>query len=345
VTDSIQPPAGLPANAMSADGPPRILLAEDDAVTRMLLTHQLTRAGYEVDAVTDGLAALAQFGKRFYPLLISDWEMPGLDGVSLCRKVRAMKLEGYVYALLLTAKDAKENLIAGLEAGADDYLVKPVLEAELMARLNTGRRILALEQSLRTANEQNRHLSITDSLTGTFNRRYMMEQLPRELDRCRRYERSMTVALCDVDHFKQVNDTYGHGVGDEVLLMFAERLRHHTRSASDWIARYGGEEFVIVFPETSFGGGMHAAEKIRAAIAGSSFKTSAGEIEMTISMGVGSVRCDSMTPHTGVDALIRFADECLYESKEAGRNRVTGREMPCAENPAAALIRHGATDR
>src|ERR1700690_1337040 len=183
-----------------------ILLAEDDPVTRMLMTRFLKKAGYEVDAVANGSDALDRMTKRYYPLLVPDWEMPEMDGVSLCKAVRNLQLDGYVYALLLTARDAKEHIIAGLEAGADDYLIKPVHEPELIARLNTGRRILALEHSLRAANERNRVLSVTDALTGAFNRRYLMEQLPRELERCRRYGTPLSVIMCDVDHFKQVND-------------------------------------------------------------------------------------------------------------------------------------------
>jgi two-component system cell cycle response regulator len=131
--------------------------------------------------------AFDKMTKRYYPMLVTDWEMPEMDGVALCKAVRNMQLDGYVYALLLTARDAKEHIIAGLEAGADDYLVKPVHEPELIARLNAGRRILNLEHSLRAANQRNRILSITDALTGAYNRRYLMEQLPRELERCRRY--------------------------------------------------------------------------------------------------------------------------------------------------------------
>ena len=186
-----------------------ILLAEDDPVTRMLMMRFLKKAGYEVDAVANGTEALEHMSRRYYPYLVTDWEMPEMDGVALCKAVRNLQLDGYVYALLLTARNAKEHIIAGLEAGADDYLIKPVHEPELIARLNTGRRILALEHSLRAANERNRILSITDALTGAFNRRYMMEQLPRELERCRRYGNPLSVIMCDIDHFKQVNDVRG----------------------------------------------------------------------------------------------------------------------------------------
>ena len=166
-----------------------ILLAEDDPVTRMLMTRFLTKAGYTVDAVADGAEALEHMSQRYYPILVTDWEMPEMNGVELCKAMRNLQLDGYVYALLLTARNAKQHIILGLEAGADDYLIKPVHEPELIARLNTGRRILALEHSLRAANENNRILSVTDALTGAFNRRYLMDQLPREIERCR--------ALCE----------------------------------------------------------------------------------------------------------------------------------------------------
>src|SRR5258708_32571965 len=162
-----------------------ILLAEDDPVTRMLMTRFLKKAGYEVDAVANGCEALDKMTKRYYPMLVTDWEMPEMDGIALCKAVRNMHLDGYVYALLLTARDSKEHIIAAREAAADDYLIKPVPEPELIAHLNAGRRILNLEHSLRVANHRNRILSITDALTAAYNRRYLMQQLPRELEHCR----------------------------------------------------------------------------------------------------------------------------------------------------------------
>src|ERR1700684_2172975 len=247
---------------ITGDSPIAILLAEDDPVSRMLMTRFLKKAGYEVDAVGDGTEALERMSRRYYPILVTDWEMPEMDGVALCKAMRNLSLDGYVYALLLTARNAKEHIIAGLEAGADDYLIKPVHEPELIARLNTGRRILALEHSLRAANERNRILSITDALTGAFNRRYLMEQLPRELEGCRRYAYPLSVIMCDIDHFKQVNDARGHASGDEVLQQFAARIQKSIRGHSDWLARHGGEEFLIVLPDTAHQGALAVAEKI-----------------------------------------------------------------------------------
>jgi diguanylate cyclase (GGDEF)-like protein len=311
-----------------------ILLAEDDPVTRMLMTRFLKKAGYEVDAVANGSEAFDRMTARYYPMLVTDWEMPEMDGIALCKAVRNMQLDGYVYALLLTARDSKEHIIAGLEAGADDYLIKPVHEPELIARLNAGRRILNLEHSLRVANHRNRILSITDALTGTYNRRYLMEQLPRELERCRRYAYPLSVLMCDVDHFKKINDALGHAAGDDVLQQFVARAQKMLRTNSDWVSRYGGEEFLMVLPETPHAGAMHVAEKIRALISSTPFATHAGDAAVTASFGVASTGPCGPDIALKVDTLIRTADECMYRSKEEGRDRTSGHEI--AVSPALA---------
>jgi two-component system, cell cycle response regulator len=313
--------------SLTAESSPAILLAEDDPVTRMLMTRFLKKAGYEVDAVADGAEALDKMTKRYYPILVTDWEMPGMDGVALCKAVRNMQLDGYVYALLLTARDAKEHIIAGLEAGADDYLVKPVHEPELIARLNAGRRILALEHSLRAANQRNRILSITDALTGAYNRRYLMEQLPREVERCRRYAYPLSVIMFDIDHFKRINDEMGHAAGDDVLQQFVSRVQRSIRSNSDWIARYGGEEFLMVLPETEFKAGVFVAEKIRALIGSAPFSTRAGDCPVTASFGVAATGPSGPDLVLKVEGLIKAADLCLYQSKQQGRDRTTGIEL------------------
>jgi diguanylate cyclase (GGDEF)-like protein len=313
--------------SITVEPSPTILLAEDDPVTRMLMTRFLKKAGYEVDAVGNGSDALDRMTKRYYPMLVTDWEMPEMDGVTLCKAVRNLQLDGYVYALLLTARDAKEHIIAGLEAGADDYLIKPVHEPELIARLNAGRRILNLEHSLRVANQRNRILSITDALTGSYNRRYLMEQLPRELERCRRYAYPLAVLMCDIDHFKQINDARGHAAGDDVLQQFAARAQRTLRSNSDWVSRYGGEEFMIVLPETSYEGAVSVAEKIRALTAATPFATRGGDVHITASFGVASTGPSGPDITLKVDTLIRTADECLYRSKQEGRDRTFGHEF------------------
>ncbi|HEU4530796.1 MAG TPA: diguanylate cyclase [Steroidobacteraceae bacterium] len=313
--------------AAASDALPAILLVEDEPTTRLMTARQLKRAGYEVEAVANGVEALARLRDRFFPLLLTDWEMPEMDGLALCRAVRESSLEGYVYTILLTARDSKAHIIEGLQAGADDYLTKPVDDSELMARLNTGRRILELERSLKAANHEKHLLSITDPLTATFNRRYLMEQLQKEIERARRYSRPLTAVLCDIDHFKKVNDTHGHQAGDDVLRGFAQLLMSSSRKGVDWVARYGGEEFLIVLPETSVEDGAGFAEKIRTLVAGRKFTTSAGSLPITSSFGVAGYDSVNGNDEAGIDHLIAYADLCLYRSKEAGRNRVTGKAL------------------
>jgi diguanylate cyclase (GGDEF)-like protein len=310
---------GLPVEAKAS-----ILLVEDELTTRLLMSRQLKRDGSEVEVVSNGLQALELLKKRFFPMLITDWDMPEMNGVALCKAVREMPLEGYVYIILLTAREGKAHVIEGLAAGADDYLTKPPDENELRARLNTGRRILKLEQSLRAANRRIHLLSITDALTATFNRRHLMERLPLEVERARRYGRPLSVVLCDVDHFKRINDTYGHQAGDCVLSDLAKLLMESTRANIDWVARYGGEEFLIVLPETPVERAMAFAEKIRSTIEVHAFSAGDTRVGASASFGVAGYDAVPESKEASVDHLVASADQCLYISKEKGRNRTTG---------------------
>lgn len=306
---------------------PAILLVEDEPTTRLMAAHQLRRAGYEVEVAENGLQALERLRERLFPILLTDWEMPAMDGVALCRAVRAAQFDGYVYIILLTARDSKANVIEGLEAGADDYLTKPVNDHELAARLQTAQRILRLEQSLRTANQRNLQLSITDALTGTFNRHYLMGQLPKELERARRYARPLSAVLCDIDNFKKINDSVGHQAGDDVLVQFAALLQRSIRSEVDWVVRYGGEEFLVVLPEADFGAALAFAERVRKELETHGVEAAGGPLTITASFGVTSYSGTPGQSERSVDALIASADVCLYRSKRAGRNRVTGKSF------------------
>lgn len=313
---------------IGAEAPPvwRVLLVDDEPTQRLITARLLKRAGYQVETCENGKQALQLMSDPgHFQLLVTDWEMPEMDGVSLCRAVRAQPDTGYVYTILLTSRDAIEHLVAGLQAGADDYLTKPVLEPELLARLNTGKRIVTLERSLRAANEENRRLSVTDALTSAHNRRYLMEKVPVEIERSARYGHPLSVVMCDVDHFKQLNDTYGHQAGDEVLKHVVALIRRKIRTL-DWIARFGGEEFVIVLPETNFANALKVAETLRVAVADSACEFGGRELPVTASFGVSGWD-ESVPADATVDGLVARADECVYESKAAGRNRVSGRKL------------------
>lgn len=308
-----------------SDAPPfRLLLVEDEPTQRMLVERQLRKAGYAVETAADGEAALTKILGGQFQLLLTDWDMPGMDGRTLCRRVREANLPTYIYILLLTSHGSTDDVVAGLDAGADDYLRKPANEAELVARLNSGRRIVCLEQSLRDANAKIQQLSETDPLVGTFNRRYLSTQLVREVDRAYRYSHPLAAVMADLDRFKLINDERGHQSGDEVLRRFAE-LAQSTVRPSDWIARYGGEEFVIVLPETDLAGAAIAAEKLRALCASTQIDTVSGPLSVTASFGVAELHKDftAQSADVATQTLLRRADAALYASKNDGRNRVT----------------------
>lgn len=301
-----------------------LLLAEDEPTQRLLLARFLERSGYRVATAENGLDAFERISTGNYPILISDWDMPEMDGVALCRKVRESRLDGYVYILLLTGHGPAANVVEGLKAGADDYIRKPADQSELLARLSAGKRIIRLEQSLREANAQIALLSVTDGLTGSFNRRYFNPHFQAAVAHARRYSRPLSVLMADIDHFKNVNDQHGHVVGDEVIRRFADVLRASIRSSSDWCARYGGEEFAVVLPETPREGGLRVAEKIRCSFGELSFDAGGRSFNATASFGVGAFepRADDGIPVTA-ESLIEEADAALYRSKRGGRNRVS----------------------
>jgi two-component system, cell cycle response regulator len=300
----------------------RLLLVEDEPTQRMMLERQLTRAGYVVETAENGAEALNKILAGQYQILLTDWDMPGMDGPTLCKRVREANLSTYVYILLLTGHLTTDDVVVGLGAGADDYVKKPANQAELLARLSAGSRIVTLEQSLREAKDKIQLLSVTDSLAGTFNRRYLNEQLLKEVERARRYGHSLAAIMADLDRFKRINDERGHQSGDEVLRKFADLAKTLIRP-SDWIARYGGEEFVIVLPETDASGAAIVAEKIRATCAGAPMHLASGDLLVTSSFGVAALSPGSQSADAAAGEMLREADAALYNSKHEGRNRVT----------------------
>jgi len=307
------------------------MIAEDNAVSRKLLEKTLLNAGYEVACVKNGLEALNLLKKRFFPIVLTDWVMPVMDGLDLCRAIRQTATPGYVFIVLLTAKDSRQDLITGLQAGADEYLTKPFDPAELNARLNTGKRILELERSLRKANEEIRILSITDPLTGCYNRSYLTERLPQEIKRARRFHHSLSIVLCDIDHFKKVNDRHGHQAGDMVLQEFVRLIQRSIRQGTDWLARYGGEEFLIVAPETDVDTACIMAERLRNIVCGHRVSLPSGEIRITATFGITGFAPDIPEGEISSEVLIKRADLLLYRAKQRGRNRICAASLVSCE--------------
>jgi two-component system cell cycle response regulator len=296
----------------------KILIADDDPVSSRLLDRLLVKWGYEVIAAHDGSEAWEVLQAENAPrVALLDWIMPGIDGLEICRRVRARSSQPYVYIMLLTANDKVGNLVEGLESGADDYLTKPFHPQELRARLRVGLRMLDLESRLVEARESLRFKASHDSLTTIWNRGAIIEMLERELSRARRDGSSVGILLADIDHFKRVNDTRGHLVGDEVLRAVTGRLKGEVRSY-DSVGRYGGEEFLILLPGCDNPKLTAKAERLVKVVERSSIGTSTGTVAVTISIGgVASGDC----PHADVNKLLLAADTALYRAKVSGRNR------------------------
>jgi two-component system, cell cycle response regulator len=301
----------------------RVLIVDDDDLVLERLTALVHQGGYEVHTARSGAAALRILAETRCQIVLTDWSMPDMDGLALCRRLRQRENEGYIYILLLTIRSSRSDIVAGLAAGADDYVIKGATSEELLARIAVGRRITNLERSLRTSNRENRRLSVTDALTGVRNRRFLMKYLPREQERARRGEKGLAVLSCDIDHFKRVNDDFGHEAGDAVLQEFTKRAGSCIRQTTDWIARSGGEEFVVILPETDLILASGIAERLRQVVAADAIPTCSGPVIITVSIGVSALATEHVPSEASVADLLRAADRGLYESKRSGRNRVT----------------------
>jgi diguanylate cyclase (GGDEF)-like protein len=296
----------------------KILVADDDLISRKLLAGLLAKWGYETEIFDNGLdaerALLAQGAPQ---LAILDWMMPGLDGLQVVRSLREANTPAYSYVLLLTSKGQKEDILAGLDAGADDYLKKPVDPDELRARLRVGERIVDLQRRLVCALETSEYRATHDFLSGLLNRGAILELIARELERWKREQTGFSICIADVDHFKSINDRYGHLVGDEVLKQLSLRMRSVLRSY-DALGRYGGEEFLILAPHCTAAEAARIAERLRYSVASESMRIDQFEIPITVSLGVSTVS----PANSDIAALLRVADAALYLAKSNGRNRV-----------------------
>jgi diguanylate cyclase (GGDEF)-like protein len=319
-----------------AEHPMKVLVAEDNPIFQSMLSNMLTKWGYQPVIAHDGNEAWEALQQPDGPqLAILDWMMPGLNGVDVCRGVRAAGREPYVYILLLTSRADSKDLIEGMEAGADDYVTKPFQTHELRVRLRAGRRILELQQQLLAAREALREQATHDGLTGLLNRNAILEMLHKELARASREGHALSLLMVDLDRFKQINDTHGHAIGDAVLRETARRMKEAVRSY-DSVGRYGGEEFLIVLPGCDGERAFTQAERIRETVAGSPFVSGGHSLPVSCSIGASSrVFAGDGSSHGALDVngncLLREADMAMYRAKGEGRNRVVQALVPALQ--------------
>ena len=303
----------------------KILIVEDDLDARMLVNARLSVAGYEVVEAEDGQMAWDFFQREPFQMVITDWMMPRLDGKELIQRIRSRKQESYTYIIMLTAIDDKPKVVIGLKSGADEYLTKPFDSQELLARVANGVRILKLEEQLREARQEMEVLALHDGLTNLFNRRAIEEQAEAELNFASRKSLPLGIILLDIDHFKAINDQYGHNIGDYTLrrlaLVLVENIRLYDR-----VGRWGGEEFIVILPDTRLEEAVNVAERLRVKIADTKFSLDNGE-QFPVSISLGVVACASGIYPT-LSKLVDAADQALYQAKHSGRNRVCSYDQP-----------------
>jgi diguanylate cyclase (GGDEF)-like protein len=303
----------------------RILVVDDHEDNIELLRARLEARGYEVFGANDGQAALDQIEHVCPDLILLDVMMPKMDGMEVVRRLKSNKTLPFIPVIMQTALDSTENKVEGLDAGADDYITKPINFAELEARVNSLLRIKTLQSDLAQSkkelselNDRLRQISLTDGLTEIENRRSLEERLHDMWQHAVRLHEPIALVMCDIDKFKSVNDQYGHQAGDSVLKEFAQLLKSEAREI-DRVGRYGGEEFLLILPGTVLDAAITFAERLREKVEGHTFTYPGGIIRRTMSCGVAA------SPHPRVkdqEALLRAADDALYVAKETGRNRV-----------------------
>ncbi len=298
----------------------KILIAEDDKITRSLLVRWVQRWGYEVVLAEDGVQALQMLlSDHSIQLCVLDWMMPGMSGPEVCRQLRSERYEPYVYTTLLTSKSETDDVVEGLKSGADDYIHKPCHPLELEVRLRVGRRLIELQTNLIETREQLRHEASHDALTQMYNRGAIVEQLARRVEQSRKANRYLGVVMLDVDHFKVINDTYGHAAGDEVLREVARRLSSVLREG-DVGGRYGGEEFLLVLDDCNLEYGIELSERLRSSLDAAPVQVGPLSIPISASFGIAS---SSQAVSADPELLSRAADAAMYRSKRGGRNRVS----------------------
>jgi two-component system, cell cycle response regulator len=296
----------------------KVLVADDSPVYRKLVEQALSPEGFSVAFANNGSEALEIFEREQPSLVITDWVMPDLTGTDFCKKIRTNAGSSYTYLIILTSNAEKENVVKGLTAGADDYLTKPFDREELLARVRVGQRLVDLHNQIEAKNHLLEELALTDSLTGLPNRRAIEAWAARQLSGAARHGFPFWVVLADLDHFKKVNDTHGHGAGDVVLKKFAQIMKTHTR-LSDISGRIGGEEFLQVLTHADDENVRLVVDRIRTEFAAEEFDFGGSKVFVTASFGVAGF-LGKKAP--AFSQLISQADAALYVSKREGRNRI-----------------------
>ena len=295
-----------------------ILVADDSAIYRKLVEHTLAGDNHRVLFAKNGREALELFAKHLPAIVITDWSMPDITGLELCQKIRKDFQQHFAHIILLTSNTEKEEVVEGLAAGADDYLTKPFHQGELLARVRVGLRVVELHRQVQAKNRQLEELALTDPLTGLSNRRAVTDWASRQLKAAGRHDFPIWVAICDLDHFKKVNDTYGHEAGDMVLKAFAQVLKQNTRQ-SNICGRQGGEEFLVIITHVERDNSLIAFERIRKQMEQQEFTVNKEKFSVTTSIGVAGFRGTTPPPFA---ELLASADEALYAAKRKGRNRI-----------------------
>lgn len=296
----------------------KILIAEDDQVSLKILEKNISEWGYDIALAVNGEEALRTLRGGAVRLAILDWMMPGVNGIEICRSIREDAGPNYIYLIMLTSRDRRQDIIEGLEAGADDYMAKPVNFLELRARLQTGRRIVELEDKLLESNRKLRDLASRDNLTSLWNRANVFKFLEEDLAWGRRESRAVSALMIDIDDFKRINDDNGHLAGDVVLIQIAKELERGVR-AYDKVGRYGGDEMLIVLPGCGLAEAAAIGERLRKSVAGERVRTPAGDIDVTLTLGCSS---SEIIPNATAETLVQASDAALYEGKSLGKNRV-----------------------
>ena len=298
--------------------PVNILIVDDSPIYRKLVEHSLPGADYTFLVAKNGSEALKLFHDHRPSLVITDWSMPDFSGPELCKKIREGSQQHFAYLILLTSNDRKEQIIEGLSAGADDYLTKPFHPGELVARVEVGRRMLDLHRQIEAKNKQLEEMALTDALTSLPNRRAVDLWASRQISAASRHGFPLWVTMCDLDHFKKINDTFGHDAGDAVIKAFAEVLRVNTRQ-SNICARLGGEEFLMILTHIDKAQVTIAIERVRERFAALKFDFEGKSASATASFGVAGYTGGAAPD---LNSLLVRADKALYSAKNRGRNRV-----------------------